>query len=132
MRMPNKYDGIFAAIAAWYSANSGWINGGIIAFALAFGRAVFYGGKLKESIVDAFLTGFVAVASTPILLPIVVRIIELAPGMADVLTDTEEQSVELFIFAFVGVLGAKTLREIAVSRLRKASSSEQYGDHHNE
>ncbi|WP_140921177.1 phage holin family protein [Limnobaculum xujianqingii] len=121
MRMPEKYNGFFSALVAWYSANSGWINGGIIAFILALGRAVFYGGKIKESFVDAFLTGFVAVTSVPVISPIVVRIIELTPGMSGVLTKTSELNIELFIFAFIGVIGAKTLREVALSRLRKAN-----------
>lgn len=125
MRMPEKYNGFFSALVAWYSTNAGWINGGIIAFILALGRSVFYGGKVKESFVDAFLTGFVAVTSVPVISPILMRVIELTPGMSGVLTKTSELNVELFMFAFIGVIGAKTLREIALSRLRKSSDERQ-------
>ncbi|MBK5145982.1 phage holin family protein [Budviciaceae bacterium BWR-B9] len=125
--MPNNHRDIIAALAAWYSANSSWINGGIIAFIVAMGRAMFYGGKFKASLIDGLLTGLVAVTSTPILSPVLIRTIELIPGMSGVLTETSELKIELFVFAFIGVVGARALREFALARLRKLSGSTQEG-----
>lgn len=122
MRMHNNYRDFFAAMAAWYSANSSWVNGGIIAATLTFSRVMYGGGKIKAAFVDAAITGVVAVTSTPIVTPMIVRVIESFPLMSGVLTPVDQRDLELFVFAAIGGLGAKVIREIGMALLRRGKS----------
>ncbi|GKX60662.1 phage holin family protein [Leminorella grimontii] len=122
MRMHNNYRDFMAALAAWYSANSGWVNGGIIAATLTFSRVMYGGGKIKAAFVDAVITGIVAVTSTPVVTPLIVRVIESFPLMNGVLTPVDKQDLELFVFAAIGGVGAKVIREIGMAMLKRGKS----------
>lgn len=100
--MPHDDNAFLTWLANLYSNNANWINGMVITSVLAFGRVLFYGGKIRTALVDALLTGLIAVTTVPVLSPLLVRSIEMLPGMGDVLSKTETMKIELFVFSVPG------------------------------
>ncbi|MEZ2827785.1 phage holin family protein [Serratia liquefaciens] len=127
MRMPHNDNAFLGWLANLYSSNANLINGMVITSALAFGRVLFYGGKIRTALVDALLTGLIAVTTVPVLSPLLVRSIEMLPGMGDVLSKTETMKIELFVFSVLGVIGARVIREAAISILQRISGLNRKG-----
>lgn len=104
--MPEKNPDLWAMAAAWLSAHSPVIYGGLLAMATAIVRVIYAGGTFRQWLLEGVLCGLLSLT--------------LSSGLGLV---GLPMSAASFMGGMVGFLGVETLREVAIKVLgRKADN----------